>query len=358
MYNILRVHDEKFKDKGHITQAVNHNMRLHIDTALKERIYSERSHLNKLVYNPLNFDVKNGGGDFQQKLFQHYENLGIKAKPDSVYMLEFMISASPEFFETSTPEVIAAWEESQLEFLKEQFGDNLKLVVEHNDESTKHYHAFVSTEVLSVKKYKNQKGEFFKETWSLNAKRFDPEFLVKLHDAHAVKNDRFGLLRGVEGSTAVHESLKGYTKRLNKVLSKDYEEQIAGKLDKFLSKKSNFWGNISVEKVKKTLVPFLNELRKDLDCLKFHIKDKAKRNKLLEEESKRLKNKEKEMDLLLDNATQALRSKNLKIDNLMAENEELNQSNNNLIEQNKILARQNVDYQNQVKQLKSKLDFK
>ena len=56
MQNILRVHDKKFKSKGHITQAVNHNMRLHIDTNLNERIYSEKSKGNELLYNPLGFN--------------------------------------------------------------------------------------------------------------------------------------------------------------------------------------------------------------------------------------------------------------------------------------------------------------
>jgi hypothetical protein len=358
MYNILRVNDKKFKDKGHITQAVNHNLRLHIDEHLKERIYPEKSKQNKLVFNPLGFNAINGGSDFQEKLFKHYEDLGIKAKKDNVYMLEFIISASPEFFETSTPQTIAAWEASQLEFLKEQFGDNLKLVVEHNDESTKHYHAFVSTEIKSVKKYKNQKGEFFKETWSLNAKRFDPEFLVKLHDAHAAKNDRFGLLRGVEGSTAEHVTLKDYTKRLNRVLSRNYGEMIADKLDRFFAVKSNMLGYIATDKAKKVLVPFLTELKSDLECLKFHIKDKKKRNKLLEEEAKRLKSKEKQMDKLLDDATQALKSKNLKIDDLIAENEVLKKSEVDLTEKNENLSADVVNYQNQIKALKKKLEFK
>lgn len=354
MQNILRVHDKKFKTKGHITSAVNHNLRLHIDEHLEERIYPEKSQFNKMVFNPLNFDPSMGGGDFQHKLFKHYDELGIKTKPDSVYMLEFMVSASPEFFETATPAQIVDWEKTQLEFLKEQFGDNLKLVVEHNDETTKHFHIFVSTELKSIKKYKNQKGEFFKETWSLNAKRFNPEFLVGLHDAHAVKNDRFGLLRGVEGSTAEHVTLKGYTKRLNRALKGNYRKAIARKLDDFLSAKSSF-GFISVEKAKKILVPFLNEVKLDMECLAFHIQDKIKRNKLLEEEGKRLRNKEKEMNELLANATQALKSKNLKIEDLIAENEKLKKSNSDLSEQNKNLSVDNVNYQNRLKHLQKQV---
>jgi len=348
MWNILRVHEKKFKDKGHITQAVNHNMRLYIDDHLQERIYPEKSHLNKLVFNPLGFNAINGGSDFQQKLSKHYEDLGIKAKPDSVLMLEFIISASPEFFETSTPQVIAAWEVAQLEFLKEQFGDNLKLVVEHNDESTKHYHAFVSTELKSVKKYKNQKGEFFKETWSLNAKRFNPEFLSNLHDAHAVKNDRFGLLRGVEGSDAEHTTLKDYQKHLKTVLKPSYADGVAKKVKNFFAAKSK-WGFIRVDTATKVLNPLLNELKLGLEALKFHMADKEKRGKILEAEAERLKNKEKELNLLLDQYTKVLKEKNLQIDELTIENQQLEQSNQKLLEENKSQAVQIVGLQNKLK---------
>lgn len=361
MQNILRVHDKKFKTKGHITQAVNHNLRLHIDQSLKERIYPEKSHLNKLVFNSLGFDPTNGS-DFQEKLFKHYEDLGIKTKPDSVYMLEFMISASPEFFETATAEQVADWERTQLEFLKEQFGDNLKLVVEHNDEKSKHFHALISTEIRSEKKYRNQKGEFFKTTWSLNAKRFNPEFLKRLHDAHAAKNDRFGLLRGVEGSTATHTSLKDYTKRLKRVLSTDYDKSISRKLERFFKEKSKL-GYIKVETAKKVLLPFLKELRLDLDCLKFHIEDKTKREKILAQESERLKQKEKDMNILLDQVTGALKKKNIHIEALEKENSTLEKSNKSLVESNEKLLATNeaqaveiVDLKNQVKNLKKKLE--
>lgn len=348
MFNILRAHEKKFKDKGHITQAVNHNMRMHIDEHLKERIYPEKSHLNKLVFNSLGFDATKGGSDFQDKLFKHYEYLGIKAKPDSVFMLEFIISASPEFFETSTPQVVAAWEESQLEFLKEQFGGNLKLVVEHNDESSKHYHAFVSTELLSTKKYKNQKGEFFKETWSLNAKRFNPEFLTNLHDAHAVKNDRFGLLRGVEGSTALHTTLKDYQKHLKTVLKLSYADGVAKKVKTFFNAKSK-WGFIPVDTATKMLNPLLNELKLGLEALKFHMADKEKRGKILEAEAERLKNKEKELNLLLDKYTKVLRDKNTQIEELTTENLELEKSNQVLLEKNQSQGVQIVGYQNKLK---------
>ena len=270
-------------------------------------------------------------------------------------MLEFMVSASPEFFETATPETIADWKKTQVEFLQEQFGTNLKLVMMHVDESSPHMHIFISTELKSEKKYKNQKGEFFKTTWSLNAKRFDPEFLVGLHDAHAAKNDRFGLLRGVEGSTAEHVTMKDYTKRLNRVLKQNYSTKIAGKLDDFFAKKTNIFGNIPAETAKKVLVPFLTELKKDLECLKYHIKDKAKRNKLLEEEAKKLKGKEKQIDELLTQATAALKSKNDEIVELSAANDEWIKASFSSFMKNTKLRLENAMQQKEIIELKKKL---
>ena len=357
MQNIIRVHEKKFKSKGHITAAILHNLRIHLDHNLEERIYAEKTHLNEVVYNPMGVSLE-VGSDFQHKLFEKYDELGIKFKPDNVYMLEFMISASPEFFETSTPEQIADWHKCQLEFAKEQFGDNLKLMVLHEDESTPHYHLFVSTEAKYEKKYKNRHGTCFKTTWSLNAKRFNPEFLTSMHDAHAAKNEHLGLLRGVEGSSAEHVTLKAYTKRLKRVLGKNYIEVLAGKLDRIFQAKSPDGEFVPVETAKKVLTHFINELKLDMDCLKFHIDDRKKREKMLKVESERLKKKEAEMDALLDNYLNTLQSKNSFIDDLEAKNELLSQANEKLTTENLAQALQIVDYQNKVKALEKKLEHK
>lgn len=94
-----------------------------------------------------------------------------------------------------------------------------------------HLHFCVTTEHLSVKKYKNQKGEFHKETWSLNAKRYDPEFLAELHTRHALHNKPYGLVRGVRGSVRSNTPLKEFYRAVDKAMSTDYikvlEEEIS-----------------------------------------------------------------------------------------------------------------------------------
>lgn len=202
-FNILRT--GKIKEAINITQAIEHNLRLRSQGNINE----SKSHQNRILVNALGADLKNAG-DFQKKLFSYYDGLGIKKRADNVPMLEFLVSASPDFFKKKSPKEVDEWASHQLEFFKLKFGEQVKLAVLHLDEKTPHIHFMVSTELKSVKKYKNQKGEFFKETCSLNAKRYNPVFLKDLHSAHASHNQIFGLVRGVSGSKAKHTDLKAF----------------------------------------------------------------------------------------------------------------------------------------------------
>lgn len=215
MYNILRT--KKIKSRANITEAAEHNFR----TRTQPNIDKSRSGLNKILFNPMNVDTKKGTS-LREALDEEYTKLGIKEKKDNVLMLEFVVSASPEFFENSNTD---DWANHQLEFFKSQFGENLRMGVLHLDETTPHIHFMVSTEQKSVKKYKNQKGEFHKETYSLNAKRWDPKFLENLHTAHAEHNKRFGLARGQYKSKGINKPVKDYYKELSQI-KKEMENKV------------------------------------------------------------------------------------------------------------------------------------
>lgn len=56
-------------------------------------------------------------------------------------------------------------ERKNIEWLKEQYGDDLKTVIEHNDESHPHLHAFILPDDLKCSKYnigKIAKDDFMK----------------------------------------------------------------------------------------------------------------------------------------------------------------------------------------------------
>lgn len=208
MYSILRT--AKIKSRQQITSAAEHNFRIRN----QGNIDATKSNQNQILVNTLNVDTTKSN-DLQLKLTEYYNDLGIKEKKENVLMLEYVCSASPEFFNGKSKKEIKEWASTQVDFFKAEFGDNLKLGVLHLDEKTPHIHFKVSTEIKSIKKYRNQKGEFFKENYSLNAKRWNPDFLRGLHDRYAITNQKYGLKRGEKNSDKVHQPVKDYYQELN-----------------------------------------------------------------------------------------------------------------------------------------------
>ena len=208
MYCILRT--KKVKSKLNITQAFEHNLRLRP----QGNIDAKKTHKNQILHNPLKIDLTDAKS-MQLKLTEYYKKLEIKERPDNVLMMEFVVSASPQFFENSNNKKIDSWAQSQLEFMKKEYGEQLQFAVLHLDEKTPHLHFHISTEHKTIKRYKNQKGECFREKYSLNAKRYNPEYLRGLQDRFGAHNAVFGLTRGKATSNKAHVPLKDYYKEIN-----------------------------------------------------------------------------------------------------------------------------------------------
>lgn len=232
-YCILRT--KKIKSRADLTKVARHNFRLR-----KERnVTGKRSVDNIVLYNPLNIDITQADA-FQKSLSKKYEELKVEEKTGNVFAMEFMVTASPEYFfkdikgwsaslwdklQTTNPSdkivIDQFWSKvdknkinnyfkEQLEFFKKEFGDSVENMVLHLDEKSPHAHIIVNTAVKSVKKFKNRYGSGSRESYSLNAKRFDREYLKGLHNRYAEWNSKFGLKRGKEGSTDVHKKIKEY----------------------------------------------------------------------------------------------------------------------------------------------------
>ena len=83
-----------------------------------------------------------GSKDLKSDLKNHLEENKIeKFRKDAVVLAEIILTASPEFFKTATKEQIEKWEQSQVKFLKDQYGEDVLQVVAHYDETTPHVHA-------------------------------------------------------------------------------------------------------------------------------------------------------------------------------------------------------------------------
>lgn len=275
--NILRT--AKVKSRGQITQACEHNFRLREQHNIDEN----KSHQNQILVNSLGVDISKAN-NLQERLTEHYNSLGIKERSDNVLMMEFVVSASPEWFHGKKNGEVLQWANHQTDFFKNKFGDQLKMGVLHLDEKTPHIHFMIGTEMKLVKRYKNQKGEFFKETWSLNAKRYDKKFLISLHTEHAEHNKNLGLKRGVKGSMRKHTELKEFYSIVNKAMSTDYQRQIEktilGLETGLLS------GKVAIEEVREKFAPMMNKVLKQNKALreKFSLDIKQWAEKLSKKE--------------------------------------------------------------------------
>lgn len=209
-YNIMRT--AKIKDRQAITSAASHNFRIR----QQGNIDASRTPLNRVLWNPMKVDLRKADA-LQKAITGRYEALGAKERKNSVLAQEFIISASPDFFDGLSDEKVAIWAEHQLKFMKNEFGDNLQVAVLHLDEKTPHLHFLLSCEEKSLKVYKNRHGTSERETYSLNAKRWGPDFLRDLHTRHAEHNEKLGLKRGNPSSGAVHKPLKDYYKELEQL---------------------------------------------------------------------------------------------------------------------------------------------
>ena len=216
-YSIL--HCEKIKDRSKATTCARHNLRI---GAVGSNVSPDKSHFNKILVNKFKVDVKKGDS-LQKAVSEHYESLKIKEREDNVFMMEFFLSASPEFFEGKTNEEILEWADYQTQFMQVNFPDQIALATLHVDEKSPHLHFLVTTEEKRERKFKNRYGEGTKETWALNANRFNPAFLKELQNRIGAWNKRLGLKRGKVDSKAEHVPLKAYQEgigRLQKKLDK------------------------------------------------------------------------------------------------------------------------------------------
>lgn len=133
-----------------------------------------------------------------------------KIRKDCPRALEYVISASSEFFESASEKEKSDYFKKSLEYLKSRHGnENVISAVIHNDEATSHMHVVV----VPVKDKK------------LNPKHFMDKFeLPKLHSEF---NERvgsvFGLSRG-EQSDRQHKSVAEYQRELAREVSRKEAE--------------------------------------------------------------------------------------------------------------------------------------
>ena len=163
----------------------------------------------------------------------------VKATGDDrpVVAVEYLITASPEFFQEKTADEVNAYFEDAKSWLKDKHGaDNVVSITRHNDEKTPHLSAFVvplvereaGTRMRSVIVGKDAAGKAIRETReypkpaevSLSAKHYfggkkstlselQSEFAEKVCHKHDLK-------RGLMGSRAKHQRVSQFYAQIEK----------------------------------------------------------------------------------------------------------------------------------------------
>lgn len=141
---------------------------------------------------------------------------------------EFLLTASPQWFEGKTKKQRAEWAQANTDWLIERFGaDRVAFAELHLDEQTPHIQAFV----VCVKEDTNRKGELRTDRgngWTLSDSALKLgghcSELSVLQDEYAEAMKRFELRRGIKGSPAKHQTIAAWRKQMARPIDKPIVE--------------------------------------------------------------------------------------------------------------------------------------
>jgi flagellar hook-basal body complex protein FliE len=255
-------YQKKYKTNEQIRRVAAHNLR---KGKLPKNCDPELTHLNKYLVGSKTMDVV-------KQLDTMLD--GVKYRKDAVRTAHMVFSASPEWFDTSTEETRALWEERTMEYVKDTFGEqNILYATVHYDEKTPHIHICA---VPLVDNKLNMKAIF-------NGKQgLADNFHTKYNEY--VKD--LGLERGVAFSKANRTEIDEYEKMLKNAL-----ELVNASQDKFnetFEKALDSRDNLTkfVDTVKKKLLPafeiFKNKIREKDKVIKNYEKYEDRVNAILE----------------------------------------------------------------------------
>lgn len=142
--------------------------------------------------------------DLETLVRQHIGDQTIRK--NAVLAVEFLLTASPEYFRPDDPERAGHYEPQRLEdfqhqaceWLSNNYGDRIVRAELHLDEATPHIHAYLVP--LDVKGKLNCRALFGGSRYRLS----------ELQDSFAAAMVPLGLERGIKGSRATHTEVKEY----------------------------------------------------------------------------------------------------------------------------------------------------
>lgn len=189
MHSIIRT--KKHNSVGGLKSRQTHTYRTR-DTPNAD---PKKAGLNRLLFGHTEY------AQIAQKILDEYAQKH-KIRENAVVAIEYLLSASPEFFEHGATyensEKLRDWCTAQIDFLKEKHGErNILCMYLHMDEKTPHIEAYV----VPI----DHRGK-------LNCRGFlgGSKKMTELQTDYANAMGKFGLTRGVQGSPATHTTVKQF----------------------------------------------------------------------------------------------------------------------------------------------------
>lgn len=168
-------------------------------------------------------------------------------RKNAVLAVEFLLTASPEYFRPKNPELAGYYEQQQLEdfqhtaceWLLNRYGDRIVRAELHLDESTPHIHAYMVP--------LDEKGKLNCRAL-LGGSRYR---LSELQDDFATAMKPLGLERGIKGSRAKHTEVRKYYTAVNS--SPDASQDMQTMQRQLADRQRAIKSNVEMERTNKAL---------------------------------------------------------------------------------------------------------
>lgn len=197
--------DRKYKTVDSIKGFEIHNLR-------KKEVPNadpSRTHLNKIL-----IGSENVIEDVKKHIY------GIKIRSNANIAIDMVLTVNHKFFENLPPGHLEKWIDCNMEFIKDNFGDNCISAILHLDETAPHLHILISPRFYNEKRkrYELSSNKYFGTKQQL--KDFQTNYANHMHKSFN------NLIRGIRGSKAKHISIQKYYFLLNQKMNENNKDSI------------------------------------------------------------------------------------------------------------------------------------
>lgn len=262
MSNYVIMRSKKLSSVGSVASALQHCFR-------------ERETLNansELTLNNEHFVAKTT----DEAMGKMRNLLPEKRRKDAVLAIEYVFSASPDWWKNAMPAHQKEWKEKSLEWLQNKYGaENVIAASMHYDEKTPHLSAFV------VPKTKDGR---------LSAKEFigNRNLMSKDQTTYAKSVAYLGLERGIKGSTATHQRIKTHYGALEQPVGYEIPQVKPEEIKPQKSKADGLMGRLGLVSIEESSSMVADRINQGLLEQYKHLTDKAVNGVTLSRRAKEL----------------------------------------------------------------------